>query len=165
MIKWFQAESVENDGNGRLPYAATRKGKAGTRGLPKAKQLLSSRLKPTAFGLSLKQRVLGGEISIEQADAELCAHYMACCFPRSRVVLPTRSVLLPWHGTFSYNRGDYRTQAELNKFEADAVLLASAGLKSHSIAGPLDTRRLQETHRPSLAMCTHGPANSAKTSA
>ena len=38
--------------------------------------LLLEGLKPTAFGLSLKQRVLGGEISIEQADAELCAHYM-----------------------------------------------------------------------------------------
>ncbi|MGA2086140.1 MAG: antitoxin VbhA family protein [Terracidiphilus sp.] len=33
-------------------------------------------LKPTSFGLSLKERVLAGEISIEQAEAELCAHFM-----------------------------------------------------------------------------------------
>ena len=33
-------------------------------------------LKPTPFGLSLKERVLAGEISIEQAEAELCARYM-----------------------------------------------------------------------------------------
>ncbi len=45
------------------------------------------------------------------------------------------------------NKGDYRTQAELNKFEADAVFLASAGLKSHPIQGPFGTLRLQETHR------------------
>jgi cell filamentation protein len=60
-------------------------------------------------------------------------------FPNDPYCYPGTDVLI--------NRGDYRTQAELNKFEADAVLLASAGLKSHSIAGPLDTRRLQETHR------------------
>jgi len=34
-------------------------------------------LKPTSFGLSLKERVLAGEISIEQADAELRATYFA----------------------------------------------------------------------------------------
>jgi len=33
-------------------------------------------LEPTSFGLSLKERVLSGEISIEQADAELRAHYV-----------------------------------------------------------------------------------------
>ena len=33
-------------------------------------------LKPTPFGLSLKERVLSGTISIEQADAELRAHYI-----------------------------------------------------------------------------------------
>jgi hypothetical protein len=37
--------------------------------------LLLEGLKPTAFGRSLKQRVLSGEISIEQAEAELRAHY------------------------------------------------------------------------------------------
>jgi hypothetical protein len=35
--------------------------------------LLLEGLKPTAFGLSLKDRVLSGEISLEQADAELRA--------------------------------------------------------------------------------------------
>ncbi len=38
--------------------------------------LLLEGLKPTSFGHSLKDRVLAGEISLEQADAELCAHYM-----------------------------------------------------------------------------------------
>jgi hypothetical protein len=33
-------------------------------------------LKPTPFGLSLRDRVLAGEISIEQAEAESCSHYM-----------------------------------------------------------------------------------------
>ena len=33
-------------------------------------------LAPTPFGQSLKERVLAGQISIEQAEAELCAHYM-----------------------------------------------------------------------------------------
>ncbi|MGA2887389.1 MAG: antitoxin VbhA family protein [Terracidiphilus sp.] len=39
--------------------------------------LLLEGLKPTSFGLSLKDRVLAGMISIEQAEAELCAHYTA----------------------------------------------------------------------------------------
>jgi hypothetical protein len=38
--------------------------------------LLLEGLKPTAFGLSLKDRVLSGEISLEQADAELRARYI-----------------------------------------------------------------------------------------
>jgi hypothetical protein len=33
-------------------------------------------LTPTPFGQSLKARVLAGEISIEQAGAELRAHYV-----------------------------------------------------------------------------------------
>jgi cell filamentation protein len=45
------------------------------------------------------------------------------------------------------NRGDYRTQAELNKFEADAVLFASATLQTRPITGPFNTLRLRETHR------------------
>ena len=45
------------------------------------------------------------------------------------------------------NRGDYRTQAELNKFEADAVFVAIATLQSRPITGHFDTVRLQETHR------------------
>jgi hypothetical protein len=39
-------------------------------------------LHPTSFGLLLKQRVLAGEISIEQAGAELNAHYLP---PISRI--------------------------------------------------------------------------------
>jgi hypothetical protein len=31
---------------------------------------------PTPFGISLKERVLAGQISIEQAEAELQAHYV-----------------------------------------------------------------------------------------
>ena len=45
------------------------------------------------------------------------------------------------------NKGDYRTHVELDRFEADAVFLASAALKSRPIQGAFDTRRLQETHR------------------
>lgn len=37
--------------------------------------LLLEGLKPTAFGLSLRERLLAGEISIDQAEAELSAHY------------------------------------------------------------------------------------------
>jgi hypothetical protein len=33
-------------------------------------------LTPTPFGESLKERVLAGEISIEQAQSELRAHYV-----------------------------------------------------------------------------------------
>jgi hypothetical protein len=33
-------------------------------------------LKPSAFGLLLKERVLAGEISLDQAAAELRAHYI-----------------------------------------------------------------------------------------
>jgi len=32
-------------------------------------------LTPTPFGFSLKDRILAGEISFEQAEDELCAHY------------------------------------------------------------------------------------------
>jgi cell filamentation protein len=45
------------------------------------------------------------------------------------------------------NKGDYRIQAELNEFEADAVLLAIATLRIHPISGPFDEFRLKETHR------------------
>ena len=45
------------------------------------------------------------------------------------------------------NKGDFRVQDELDDFEADAVFLAIAGLRSHPISGTFDTRRLQETHR------------------
>jgi cell filamentation protein len=45
------------------------------------------------------------------------------------------------------NHGDHRTQSELNKFEADAVLLAHAALKARPITGPFNVSRLQETHR------------------
>ena len=44
------------------------------------------------------------------------------------------------------NHGDIRDQAELNRFEEDAVLLAVAKLKNRPITGPFDTPRLQETH-------------------
>ena len=37
--------------------------------------LLLEGLRPTPFGQSLKERVLAGEISIEQAEAELLGHY------------------------------------------------------------------------------------------
>jgi hypothetical protein len=33
-------------------------------------------LEPTPFGVALSKRVLAGEISIEQAQAELSAHYV-----------------------------------------------------------------------------------------
>jgi cell filamentation protein len=45
------------------------------------------------------------------------------------------------------NKGDYRSQTELNKFEADAVFLAIAGLGIRPIAGRFDSARLQETRR------------------
>jgi cell filamentation protein len=45
------------------------------------------------------------------------------------------------------NHGDYRSQAELNQFESDAVFLAFAAVKARPIKGPFDTRRLLETHR------------------
>jgi cell filamentation protein len=45
------------------------------------------------------------------------------------------------------NRGDYRTQAELNGFEADTVFLAMAALETRPITGLFDTVRLSETHR------------------
>lgn len=35
-------------------------------------------LEPTSFGFSLKGRVLTGEISLEQAELELAAHYAPC---------------------------------------------------------------------------------------
>ena len=38
--------------------------------------LMLEGLKPTVFGLTLKERVLSGAISLEQADAELRAHYL-----------------------------------------------------------------------------------------
>jgi hypothetical protein len=37
--------------------------------------LLLEGLEPTSFGQSLKERVLAGEISIRQAEAELSDHY------------------------------------------------------------------------------------------
>jgi cell filamentation protein len=60
-------------------------------------------------------------------------------FPNDPYCYPGTDVLI--------NLGDYRTQTELNKFEADAVFLAIAALQSCPIQGPFDTRRLQETHR------------------
>jgi len=38
--------------------------------------LLLEGFRPTSFGMSLKERVLAGEISLEQADAELRAQYI-----------------------------------------------------------------------------------------
>jgi hypothetical protein len=38
--------------------------------------LLLEGFRPTPFGMSLKERVLSGEISLEQADAELRAQYI-----------------------------------------------------------------------------------------
>ena len=58
---------------------------------------------------------------------------------RDPYVYPGTNVLI--------NNGDYRTQAELNQFEEDAVLLAFAAMKRRPIQGPVDVRRLQETHR------------------
>jgi cell filamentation protein len=60
-------------------------------------------------------------------------------FPNDPYCYPGTDVLI--------NRGDYRVQAELNRFEADAVLLAFAALEACPIKGPFDARRLQETHR------------------
>jgi cell filamentation protein len=45
------------------------------------------------------------------------------------------------------NKGDYRTQPELDQFESDGVFLALGVLKGHPITGPFDTARLKETHR------------------
>ena len=53
-------------------------------------------------------------------------------FPNDPYCYPGTDVLI--------NKGDYRTQTELNKFEADAVLLASATLKSRPIRGPFASR-------------------------
>jgi len=45
------------------------------------------------------------------------------------------------------NHGEYRSQADFNRFEADAVFLAFAAIKARPLKGPFDARRLQETHR------------------
>jgi cell filamentation protein len=58
---------------------------------------------------------------------------------RDPYVYPGTNVLI--------NNGDYRDQAELNRFEEDAVFLAFAAIKHRPIQGPFDVRRLQETHR------------------
>ena len=60
-------------------------------------------------------------------------------FPDDPYCYPGTDVLI--------NLGDFRTQAELDKFESDAVFLASAALKVHPIKGPFDAARLKETHR------------------
>ena len=39
-------------------------------------------LSPTAFGKSLKERVLEGKITLEQAEEELCAHYIPAAVAR-----------------------------------------------------------------------------------
>ena len=39
-------------------------------------------LAPTPFGKSLKQRVLDGKITLEQAEDELCAHYIPVAVAR-----------------------------------------------------------------------------------
>jgi hypothetical protein len=39
-------------------------------------------LKPTPFGQSLKERVLEGKITLEQAENELCAHYIPAAVAR-----------------------------------------------------------------------------------
>jgi cell filamentation protein len=57
---------------------------------------------------------------------------------RDPYVYPGTNVLI--------NNGDYRDQAELNRFEEDAVFLAFAAMKSRPIQGPFEIRRLQETH-------------------
>jgi len=45
------------------------------------------------------------------------------------------------------NHGDYRSQADLNRFEADAVFLAFAAIEANPIQGRFDSARLKETHR------------------
>jgi len=58
---------------------------------------------------------------------------------RDPYVYPGTNVLI--------NNGDIRDQAELNRFEEDAVFVAFAAMKHRLITGPFDLRRLQETHR------------------
>src|SRR5580658_10846960 len=60
-------------------------------------------------------------------------------FPNDPYCYPGTDVLI--------NKGDFRSQIELNKFEADAVFLAVAAFRIRPIAGRLDSARLQETHR------------------
>ncbi|MGA2887390.1 MAG: Fic family protein [Terracidiphilus sp.] len=58
---------------------------------------------------------------------------------RDPYVYPGTNVLI--------NLRDIRDQARLEQFEADAVFLANASLKSRPITGAFDIARLQETHR------------------
>jgi cell filamentation protein len=60
-------------------------------------------------------------------------------FPNDPYCYPGTDVLI--------NNGDHRIQSELNKFEADAVFLAYAGLQTRPATGPFDASRLKETHR------------------
>lgn len=60
-------------------------------------------------------------------------------FPNDPYTYPGTDVLI--------NKGDYRTQHELDQFESDAVFLALGVLKDRPITGPFDTARLQQTHR------------------
>jgi cell filamentation protein len=45
------------------------------------------------------------------------------------------------------NQGGFRLQTELDQFEADAFLLASAKLRTNPIPGKFEIHRLLETHR------------------
>jgi cell filamentation protein len=45
------------------------------------------------------------------------------------------------------NHAEYRSQVDLNRFEADAAFLAFAAIKAGPIKGPFDAARLKETHR------------------
>jgi cell filamentation protein len=49
--------------------------------------------------------------------------------------------------TVLINSGGFRTQAELDQFEADAVMLSLASLRIRPIVGSFDEARLRETHR------------------
>ena len=58
---------------------------------------------------------------------------------RDPYVYPGTNVLI--------NLKDLRDQADLNRFEADAVAVDLIDLKQNPITGPFDIRRLRETHR------------------
>jgi fido (protein-threonine AMPylation protein) len=63
------------------------------------------------------------------------------------------------------NRGDLRTQAELNEFEANAVFLAYAALKLRRFVAFSTQSVCSKPIAASSAMSIPGPANSAKASA
>jgi hypothetical protein len=83
MVKLMQAERIQSPEMRRFLMLQPDEKEKLERGFAEGEaSLFLEGLAPTPFGKSLKQRVLEGKITLEQAEDELCAHYIPAAVSR-----------------------------------------------------------------------------------